>query len=231
MNLFESTKNALKFFKPSKEVLIVCTLFFILGIVFAFMNPNQAHITFPGGMFLHNIELKMQIPEAITFDYILNQFFYFLGTVSLKIFLNNLNLMILCILSGIAIFPVILVGLFMKMGTNAYFVVERLGLSKGILLFLGSFHLYFEFLAAILTIEAFFKFYIPIIKTVRDKDINIFKNSLQNEFLPLILAIIVLLALAALLEVFWSTWWVYINTYHYISWYDFYFGANSVLLK
>ena len=231
MNLFESTKNALKFFKPSKEVLIVCTLFFILGIVFAFMNPDQAHITFPGGMFLHNIELKMQIPEAITFDYILNQFFYFLGTVSLKIFLNNLNLMILCILSGIAIFPVILVGLFMKMGTNAYFVVERLGLSKGILLFLGSFHLYFEFLAAILTIEAFFKFYIPIIKTVRDKDINIFKNSLQNEFLPLILAIIVLLALAALLEVFWSTWWVYINTYHYISWYDFYFGANSVLLK
>ncbi len=208
MNLFESTKNALKFFKPSKEVLIVCTLFFILGIVFAFMNPDQAHITFPGGMFLHNIELKMQIPEAITFDYILNQFFYFLGTVSLKIFLNNLNLMILCILSGIAIFPVILVGLFMKMGTNAYFVVERLGLSKGILLFLGSFHLYFEFLAAILTIEAFFKFYIPIIKTVRDKDINIFKNSLQNEFLPLILAIIVLLALAALLEVFWSTWWV-----------------------
>lgn len=231
MKLCEPIKNALKFFKPSKEILIVCILFYILGMVFAFMNPDQAHITFPGGMFLHNIELKMQIPEAITFDYILNQFFYFLGAVSLKIFLNNLYLMILCIFSGIAIFPVILVGLFMKMGTNTFFLFERLGFSKVILILLASFHLYFEFFATILTIEAFFKFYISIIKTIRDKDINIFKNSLQNDFLPLLLAIIVLLAVAALLEVFWSTWWVYINTYHYISWYDFYFGANSVLLK
>ncbi|MGZ7049841.1 MAG: stage II sporulation protein M [Methanobacterium sp.] len=231
MKYLKSLKNILALFKPSREILIVCILFYILGIVFAFMNPNQAHITFPGGMFLDNIEVQTQIPGVITFDYAVNQFFYYLGAVSFRMFLNNLLLTILCIFSGIAIFPVILIGLFMKMGTTTFFLVERMGFNKGILVFLGSFHLYFEFLAAILAIDAFFKFYIPIIKAIWENDINIFKTSFKNDFLPLLPPIIILLVVAALLEVFWSTWWVYILTDHYISWYDFYFGAYSILLK
>ncbi|MGZ7070365.1 MAG: stage II sporulation protein M [Methanobacterium sp.] len=231
MKYLKSLKNILALFKPSREILIVCILFYILGIVFAFMNPNQAHITFPGGMFLDNIEVQTQIPGVITFDYAVNQFFYYLGAVSFRIFLNNLLLTILCIFSGILIFPVILIGLFMKMGTTTFFLVERMGFNKGILVFLGSFHLYFEFLAAILAIDAFFKFYIPVIKAIWENDINIFKTSFKNDFLPLLPPIIILLVVAALLEVFWSTWWVYILTDHYISWYDFYFGAYSILLK
>jgi uncharacterized membrane protein SpoIIM required for sporulation len=139
--------------------------------------------------------------------------------------------MLLCIFSGIAILPVILIGLFMKMGTTTFFIIEKLGFTTGILVLLGSFHLYFEFLAAILAIDAFFKFYIPVYKAIREKDINIFKKSIINEFLPLLFAIIILLFIAAILEVFWSTWWVYILTNPYISWYDFYFGAYSVLLR
>ncbi|MGZ7119986.1 MAG: stage II sporulation protein M [Methanobacterium sp.] len=231
MKYSKSLKNILALFKPSREILIVCILFYILGIVFAFMNPNQAHITFPGGMFLDNIKVQTQIPGVITFDYAVNQFFYYLGAVSFRMFLNNLLLTILCIFSGIAIFPVILIGLFMKMGTTTFFLVERMGFNKGILVFLGSFHLYFEFLAAILAIDAFFKFYIPVIKAIWENDINIFKTSFKNDFLPLLPPIIILLVVAALLEVFWSTWWVYILTDHYISWYDFYFGAYSILLK
>ena len=63
------------------------------------------------------------------------------------------------------------------------------------------------------------------------KNLELFKNSIKNDFLPLLLIIIIILAISSLLEVFWSTWWVYIMTDHYISWYDFYFGAYSVLLK
>jgi hypothetical protein len=140
-------------------------------------------------------------------------------------------LALLCIFSGVTIFPVILIGLFMKIGTTTFFLIEKLGLNTGILVLLGSFHLYFEFLAALLTIDGFFKFYIPVYNALRYKDVNIFKNSILKDFLPLVLRIFLLLAIAAVFEVFWSTWWVYILTNHYISWYDFYFGAYSILLK
>jgi len=172
----------LKGFLPSKEILIVCILFYILGIVFAFMNPVQARLTFPGGMFLYNIEAKIQLPSSITFDYVFNQFFSYLGAISFNIFLNNLFLMVLCIFSGIAIFPVILIGLFMKMGVTTFFLVEKLGFNTGILVLLGSFHIYFEFLAALLAIEAFFKFYISFINALREEKIEIFKNSIINDF-------------------------------------------------
>ena len=69
--------------------------------------------------------LQIQLPGAITFDYFLNQFFYYLGAVSFNIFLNNVMLALLCVFSGVAIFPVILIGLFMKMGTTTYFFLLR----------------------------------------------------------------------------------------------------------
>lgn len=231
MNYFKSIKKFLIKFLPSKKVLIVGILFYIVGIVFAFINPDQAYFTFPGGMFLDNIEARIQMPPVITFDYFLNQFVYYLGAVSLKFFISNLILLILCIFSGVAIIPVILIGLFMKMGTTTFFVIEKLGFTTGILVLLGSFHLYFELLAALLAIDGFLKFYIPVYKSIKEKDINIFKNSIINDFLPLLLVIIILLALASILEVFWSTWWIYILTHPYISWYDFYFGSYSILLK
>jgi hypothetical protein len=155
MKLSKSIKKILTGFIPSKWILIVCFLFYILGIVFAFMNPGQAHITFPGGMYLENIDVQIQLPLSITVNYVLNQFIYYLGAVSFNIFLNNLFLMFLCVFSGIAIFPVILIGLFMKMGAVTFFLVEKLGLNNGILVLLGSFHIYFEFLAALLAIESF----------------------------------------------------------------------------
>jgi Stage II sporulation protein M len=231
MKYLKSIKNFLAGFIPSKEIFVVCILFFILGIVFAFLNPEQAHLSFPGGLFLSNIDAQIQLPAVITINYIFNQLFFYLGAVSFNIFLNNILLMFLCIFSGIAIFPVILIGLFMKLGTTTFFVIEKLGFNKGILVFLGSLHLYFEFLAAMLTIDAFFKFYISFYYALKDKDVNIFKNSIWKDFLPLVLRIFFLLAIAAILEVFWSTWWVYIITNHYISWHEFYFGAYSILLK
>ena len=99
------------------------------------MNPDQAHLTFPDGLFLSNIDAQIQLPEVITLDYVLNQFFYYLGAVSFNIFLNNVLLMLLCIFSGIAIFPVILIGLFMKLGTTAFFLVEKLGIYRDFSIF------------------------------------------------------------------------------------------------
>ena len=221
-------KEFFKGFLPLKKILVICILFYILGIVFAFVNSDKAHLIFPGGMFLDNLEAKIQVPAVITFDYFLDQFIFYLGAVSFAIFLKNLVLALLSIFSGVAIIPVILVGFFMKMGAITYFAVENMGF-KGILIIFGSLHVYFEALAALLSIETFFKFYISLINSIRNKDINIFKNKVLNEIMPLIIRITLLLAIAAIMEVFWSTWWVYILTHPYVSWYNFYFGAYSIL--
>ena len=106
----------------------------------------------------------------------------------------------------------------------------KYGFFKAILIFLGSFHLLLEILAALLSIDAFLKFYGSFANAVLKHDTAAFKKSIKNEFLPLILKIIIVLAIAAVLEVFWSTWWVYILTNHYVSWYDFYFGVRSVFV-
>lgn len=72
----------------------------------------------------------------------------------------------------------------MKMGDYNIFIVEKLGFT-GILVIIGSFHIYFEFSAALLAIESFFKFYISFISSIMQRDITIFKENVLKDFLPL----------------------------------------------
>ncbi len=177
------------------------------------------------------MKVKIQLPEIISLNYLFNQFIYYLGTVSFGIFLNNITLSVLCVFTGVAIIPVILVGLFSFSGSLTGMLIMKFGIFKAVLIFLGSFHLLLEILVALLAIDAFLKFYGSFASAVLKHDIVGFKTGIKNEFLPLILKIIIVLAIAALLEVFWSTWWVYILTNHYISWYDFYFGVRSIFVN
>lgn len=172
----KSIREFLQGFLPSRYVLVVGILFYILGIVFAFMNPDSAHLTFPGGFFLNNIDVKIQLPQVITLNYLINQFFCYLGSVSFNYFLNNVLMAILCIFTGIAIFSKILIGLFLNMGVVTFFLIEKYGFITGLSALLGSFQLYFEILAALLAIDAFFKFYIPFINAIRQHDITVFKK-------------------------------------------------------
>lgn len=75
-------KNFLRDFLPSKHILLICILFYILGIVFGLMNPYQASLIFSDGMFLGNMEVQIQMPAVITFEYALNQFIYYFGAYS-----------------------------------------------------------------------------------------------------------------------------------------------------
>ncbi len=176
------------------------------------------------------MEVNIQLPDIISLNYLQNHFIYYLGQYSFDIFLNNIKLMILCIFTGIAIIPVLLIDLFAFSGSLTGMLVMKFGIFKAVLILLGSFHLPLEILAALLSIDAFLKFYTSFVSAVSKHDTAAFKMGIKNEFLPLILKIIVILAVAAILEVFWSTWWVYIITNHYISWYDFYFGVRSVFV-
>lgn len=230
-NLNKRIIKCLRHFAPSKYSFLIFTLFYVSGLVFAILKPQYAVSSFYYGFFLGNMEVNIQLPDIISLNYLQNHFIYYLGQYSFSIFLNNIKLMILCIFTGIAIVPVMLTGLFAFSGSLTGVLVMKFGIFKAVLILLGSFHLPLEILAALLSIDAFLKFYGSFVSFVLKHDTAAFKMSIKNEFLPLILKIIVILAAAAILEVFWSTWWVYIIINHYISWYDFYFGVRSVFVN
>ena len=230
-NLNKKAINCLKHVTPSKYSFLIFALFYVSGLIFVILKPQYAAFSFYYGFFLGVMEVKIQFPDIFSLNYLLNQFIYYLGRISFGIFLNNVTLMALCIFTGIAIVPVMLTGLFAFSGSLTGMLVMKFGIFKAVLILLGSFHLPLEILAALLSIDAFLKFYGSLANAVLKHDFTAFKKDVRYEFLPLILSIVIILAVAAILEVFWSTWWVYIITNHYILWHDFYFGVRSVVIN
>lgn len=227
MNNGKRLKSFLMGFAPSKYSSFIFMLFFLGGFLYAFLDPVRAQSTFYGGFFLNELTAQIFPPSEFSFQYLLNQFVFFLGKTSWGIFFNNLMVSLECIFSGFLIIPIILIDLFGFLGSVFYLLIMKWGIVKGVFLFAGSFHLIFEVLAAILVIDAFISFYGTIINSVRKKSLKTFTGGVLNKFVPLMLRIIILLFIAALLEVFWSTWWVYILTHPYIPWIDFYIGVYS----
>lgn len=224
-------KRVLHGFVPSRYVLLVFLTFYFTGFIFAYIAPHLAQSTFNGGFFLGEMDAKIQIPQTLTFAYLENQFINYLGAISWGLFVNNMRTSFLCIFSGIAIVPVVLISLFSSLGAITYLLILKVGVFKAFLIMFGSFHLYFEVLAAILVIDAFLKFYGSFLISLRQRSAQRFKNEIINGVLPILVSITVLLAIAAVLEVFWSTWWVYILTHSYVSWHDFYLGLYSCLVR
>lgn len=227
---WKSIGKFLRGFLPSQHVLIVILIFYVGGVVFTLLDLRSAQFIFNGGFLLGNLEVQITPPSEISWNYFLNQFVYYLGGAAWNIFWNNLEVSLECIFTGIMIIPSILVGLFSFIGAVCTILSLKLGVIKAALIMGGCFHIYFEFLAGALVIEAFLRLYGSIVSSVRNRSFTSFKQDLKKKFIPLLLRIILLLALGAILEVFWSTWWVYILTNHYVSWVDFYFGVNSALV-
>ncbi len=220
-------KNSLKGFLPSKIVFTIFVLLYVSGFIFAYFKPSLALSFFNGGFFMGYMDVKFSLPHEVTFNYIFRQFVLFLSGVSFQLFMNNLGVSLACVFTGIPIVSVIFLNLFTSMGAVNYLLIVKVGIIKAFLILGGSFHLYFEFLAAMLSVDAFLKFYRSFFYLLIQRNFKEFKDEILNDFLPLILKIIILLAIAAILEVFWSTWWVYIITQHYVPWLDFYMNFYS----
>lgn len=229
INLGKRVKSYITGFMPSKYSSSLFLIFFISGFLFTFLDPVKAQSTFSGGFLVNNLTAQIVPPNDISFHYLLNQFVFFLGKISMGIFFNNLMVSLMCIFSGFLIIPIILINLFVFLGSVFCLVMFKYGVFKGIILFGGSFHLIFELWAALLVIDAFINFYSTIINSAKQKSMRRFTNGIRDNFIPLILRVVVLLFIAAILEVFWSTWWVYILTHPYISWLGFYTGLYSCM--
>ena len=104
-DLNKKVVECLKHFAPSRYSFLVFIFFYMSGLVFAILKPQYAASTFYYGFFLGIMEVKIQLPNIISLNYLLNQFFYYLGRVSSTIFLNNITLTFLCVFTGVAIIP------------------------------------------------------------------------------------------------------------------------------
>lgn len=223
-----SNRNELRkilIFLPSQKVLFLGLFFYILGLFLASGIIIKSTLPWGFGFLTGNINVHVDSP-VWTFEYLKTQFIDYLGNVSWNIFLSNMKVVFLCIFSGFYIIPSILFGLLSFSGSLLYTLIHQMGV-KGVIMYLGLFHLHLEVLAALLAIDAFIVFYKSIGVSLWRRSFAPFKNSFLKEFLPLIFKITIILAIAAILEVFWSTWWVYVFTHPYVSWWDFYLGVYS----
>lgn len=206
---------------PSLKVIILASFFFFLGFFWTLQSPTGAAGVFSFGFLTGNMAVNFTPVGSWSWEYIRVQFLDFLGTVWGNIFMWNMQVILLCIFTGIAIIPSILVGLISFSGSLLATLILSMGL-KGVVMFLGLFHLHLEILAALLAIDAFISFYRSLGTSISQWSFQPFKEGFINEFFPLLFKITLILALAALLEVFWSTWWVYVFTHPYVGWFDFY---------
>jgi len=214
----------LKGLKPSNPVILAAIIFYIGGfITYFFIEPFN--FGFLAGDFI--VYFKF---HPITWDYLRMQFIDYLGGVTFSIFISNILVVSSCIFLGFPIIKTILVNLIGFSGALLHVLINRFGL-KGLIIYLGLIHLHLEILGALLSIDAFIIFYTSLYHYIKAGSTQIFARELRDKFLPLLLKIIIIFLFAAFMEVFWSTWWVYIWTHQYIPWHQFYLEVYNVKLR
>ncbi len=210
-----------KILKPSNNVLLITVIFYLGGFLASFfIKPFD--FGFLTGDFVVYFE-----HHPLTWGCLKLQFIDYLGCVIANIFLSNIQLTLLCIFLGFPIFYVILIGLLSFSGALMHTLIDSFGF-KGLVIYLGLIHLHLEILGALLSIDAFIIFYRSLFNFIRGDPIQFFIKETRNKFIPLLLCIILIFLIAAILEVFWSTWWVYVWTHEYIPWHKFYLEIYNV---
>ncbi|MGB9844791.1 MAG: hypothetical protein ACPLF9_03450 [Methanothermobacter tenebrarum] len=214
----------LRFFKnlkPSNPIILVAFLFYIGGFISYFFIK-----TFNFGFLTGDFIVYFK-SHPITWDYLKIQFIDRLGGVTFNIFISNVLIVFSCIFLGFPIINAVFLNLIGFSGALLNALISRFGF-EGLIIYLGLFHLHLEILGALLSIDAFFAFYISLYRSLKAGSVNIFTKELKSGFLPLLFRILIIFLFAAFMEVFWSTWWVYIWTHKYIPWHQFYFKVYNV---
>lgn len=211
----------LKSLKPSNPIILAGLLFYIGGFISYFFIK-----TFNFGFLTGDFIVYFK-SHPLTWDYIRIQFIDYLAGVAFNIFISNVLIVFSCILLGFPIVNAVFVNLIGFSGALLNALISRFGV-EGLIIYLGLFHLHFEILGALLSIDAFLTFYTSLYRSLKTGSAKIFTKELKSRFLPLLLRILIIFLFAAFMEVFWSTWWVYIWTHKYIPWQQFYFEVYNV---
>ncbi len=153
------------------------------------------------------------------------QFIDYLGGVALGIFISNIKQALLFIFTLTTAVPVL--NLFVLAGGLLHALISRMGL-YGILVYAGTLHIHLEVVGCLLSLEAAAVFFYSLMKSVYTGSAEPFKRAFRERLVILLPVILLVFAAAAILEVFWSTWWVYTLTQQQVSWSYFHGHVCSV---
>ena len=196
-------KEFLKDFIPSKVITSVTLLSFSIGIAITYFFP---------GMFLNLPVVKWFFSGYKTF-YIVDGFIFFFTVFSGNVMINSL-----VIISGVALaLPLIILFMnFVLFGAVISAGIYHYGLIESLLLILGLLYIYPEFLALMLAANYGLKIAKISSLVYKKEGVSLLfrsdfnpeiKETIVNEFLNVFPKIIILLAIAAILETLWGPFW------------------------
>lgn len=194
-------KKFLKGFIPSKAIIWITLLSFSVGISVTYLFP---------GSVLNLPVVKWFFSEYET----LSDPFLFIFTV----FSGNAMVNLLVIISGIALIlpSIVLFMNFTLFGAVASAGIYQYGLTKTLILILGLLYIYPEFLALMLAADCGMRIAKKSLLIYKEEghdllfrsNLNLeIKETIVNEFLNAFPRIILLIAIAAILEAFWAPFW------------------------
>jgi len=202
---------------PHPGILAFAMALYLLGFVLDASGRPLAYGFLTGDLVVH----------FSTFPGLREQFIDYLLATAFWIFISNITQVTVFIFSLATFYPVL--KIFVLAGALLHNLLVGWGV-RGLLIYAGTLHLHLEVTGCLLSLQAALVFVRSLLGTIQHRSRGPLVTALRENLAYLIPLIILLFAIAAILEVFWSTWWVYNLTHGPVSWRYFYTHVFSVEL-
>lgn len=201
---------------PGPAILMVAMLLYISGFFLDASGMPPPYGFLNGNMVVH----------FSSFPGFREQFIDYLGATAFWIFISNITqvlVFIFTLATTIQVLKVIVLS-----GALLHNLIYRWGF-RGFLIYGGTVHLHLEVMGCLFSLQAARIFIGSVLKSISRCSVEPLRN-IKERLLFLVVLVTVIFAMAAIIEVFWSTWWVYIFTERPVSWTYFHSHVASVEL-
>lgn len=201
---------------PGPPILMVATLLYISGFLLDAFGMPPPYGFLNGNMVVHFSSFPGFREQCI--DY--------LGATAFWIFISNITQVLVFIFTLATTIQVL--KLIVLSGALLHNLVSTWGF-RGFLIYAGTVHLHLEVMGCLFSLQAARIFIGSVLKSISRCSVEPLRN-IKERLLFLVVLVTVIFAMAAIIEVFWSTWWVYIFTERQVSWTYFHSHVASVEL-
>ncbi|MGB9837303.1 hypothetical protein [Methanothermobacter sp.] len=202
---------------PGPAILMVAMILYISGFFLDASGMPPAYGFLKGNMVVH----------FSSFPGFREQFIDYLGATAFWIFISNLIQALVFIFTLATTIQVL--RIFVLSGALLHNLVSMWGF-RGFLMYAGTLHLHLEVMGCLFSLQAARVFIGSIMESISRGSAEPLLGEIKERLLFLIVLIAVIFATAAIVEVFWSTWWVYVFTERQVSWTYFHSHVASVEL-
>ncbi|MDI9617832.1 hypothetical protein [Methanothermobacter sp.] len=202
---------------PGPAILMVAMLLYISGFLLDASGMPPPYGFLNGNMVVH----------FSSFPGFREQFIDYLGATAFWIFISNITqvlVFIFTLATTIQVLKVIILS-----GALLHNLISMWGF-RGFLIYAGTVHLHLEVMGCLFSLQAARVFIGSVLESISRGSAEPMMSAIKERLLFLIVLVAIIFAMAAIIEVFWSTWWVYIFTERRVSWTYFHSHVAAVEL-